>query len=345
MDETTDIPSALGDDTTSLDEAQAEAQADVEAQPSPPASAVLKDRWALALRGISPRKRSKRLLPVALVGVLLVAFSGVLLAGGSGVVPSGSAALAPTATALDTATPTATDTATATATATAKPTATLPPVKYQPPKVVKGGGGTPPPPPPPPGVPAGPSPTGGVPNIGGQVVLVNIAQQWLWIYQDRTLIYDTPVTTGMPELATPTEVFTIRWRETNIWFYSPWPTTSPYYYTPEHIDYAMYFADDGYFIHNASWRQCFGPGTNVPHTCPDGDPETGSHGCVNVPTTAGAWLYAHTHDGATVDIIDLAPPPTPTPTPTQTPTPSPSPVTTDTVPPTDTPSPTGSTTP
>ena len=288
-------------------------------------------------------------MPLALIGVLLVAFSGVLLAEGSGLLPSGSTALAPTATATatatDTATPTATDTATATATATAKPTATLPPVKYQPPKVVTGGGGTPPPPPPAQGVPPGPSPAGGVPNIGGQVVLVNIGQQWLWVYQDRTLIYDTPVTTGMPQLATPTGMFTIRWRETNVTFISPWQYPSPYWYPDEHINYAMYFADNGYFIHDAPWRHCFGPGTNVQHTCPDGTSETGSHGCVNVPTPAGAWLYYHAYDGARVDIINLPPPPTPTPTPTHTPTPSPSPVPTDTVVPTDTPSPDPSTTP
>ena len=60
----------------------------------------------------------------------------------------------------------------------------------------------------------------------------------------------------------------------------------------------MYFADDGYYIHDAPWRYCFGPGTNVPHICSNanGVGETDSHGCVNVPTPAA---HGSTHDAYT----------------------------------------------
>jgi hypothetical protein len=163
----------------------------------------------------------------------------------------------------------------------------------------------PPPPPPPPVVSiyAGtPAPLGGVPNISGDVILVSIAQQWLWAYQDGQPVFATPVTTGMPALRTWPGTFHIMWKVANTTFYSPWPVGSPYYYSPEHVNYAMYYANYGYYIHDAPWRHCFGPGTNVPHTCPDGTQETGSHGCVNVPTPSGAWLYAWTPNGATVVI-------------------------------------------
>lgn len=183
--------------------------------------------------------------------------------------------------------------------------------------------------------PTGPAPIGGIPNISGQLILVNLNQQWLWVYQDRHLVFNTPVTTGMPELATPPGRYSIARRYQNITFISPWPYGSPYYYTPEFIHYAMYFLDYGYYIHDASWRKYFGPGTNVPHTNPDGTTETGSHGCVETSTAAAQWIYANEKDGATIDIVGTtpgAPPPSPTPAPTASPTntpiPAPSPTAT-----------------
>lgn len=151
--------------------------------------------------------------------------------------------------------------------------------------------------------PPRPLPTSGAPSVSGQLILVSLSQQWLWAYANGQLLFDTPVTTGMPGLQTPTGWFSVRYKEQNITFHSPWPPGSPYYYTPEHISYALYFRDYGFYIHNAPRRKQFGPGTNVPHTDPDGTRETGSHGCVNVPLSAGAWLYAWAHDGAKIDIV------------------------------------------
>ena len=223
----------------------------------------------------------------------------------------GKAQIAPTPQPTTTYLPPIVSTATATATQTPSPSPT--PTKAP----VYGPQPTPTPPPP------GPAPIGGVPRVGGELILVSLAQQWLWAYQNGTLLYDTPVTTGMPELPTPDGTYQVEWKETNVTFYSPWPPGSPYYYSPEHINYAMYFADDGYYIHDAPWRPTFGPGTNYPHTDSDGQVRTGSHGCVEVPTPAGAWLYNWAWDGATIVIYGTAPvqaaTPTPTPT-TQSPT-------------------------
>jgi lipoprotein-anchoring transpeptidase ErfK/SrfK len=188
--------------------------------------------------------------------------------------------------------------------------------------------GPPPPAPTPP--PSGPSPAGHPAIPGGEVILVSLSQQWLWAYQNGALLFDTPVTTGMPQLPTPNGTFDVQYHEANVMFYSPWPPSSPYYYAPEHVNYALYFAYDGYFIHDAPWRQRFGPGTNYPHTDPDGAEVTGSHGCVELPTSAMSWLYNWAYDGATILIYGTAPvPPVPTPSPTATPTsppvPTPSP--------------------
>lgn len=190
---------------------------------------------------------------------------------------------------------------------------------------------------------SGPLPVGTVPNIGGQLILVSLSQQWLFAYQDHQLVYRTAITSGMPQLPTPTGAFHVQWHEQNVTFYSPWPIGSPYYYTPEHINYAMYFLDNGYYIHDAPWRETFGYGTNYPHTEPDGTTATGSHGCVNVPTGAMSWIYRWARNGATIVIYGRAyvPPPatatpvkptatTPSAPPTATATPAPVPTDTST---------------
>lgn len=148
-----------------------------------------------------------------------------------------------------------------------------------------------------------PAPAGGAPGLPGQVILVSVTQQWLWAYQDNTLVYATPVTTGQTYLWTPLGVYHIYQKITDTVFYSPWGPDSPYYYTPEHINYAMLFREKGYFLHDAPWRHAFGPGTEDPHTDPDGTYETGSHGCVNMVTGAAAWLYNWAALGTTVDIV------------------------------------------
>lgn len=185
--------------------------------------------------------------------------------------------------------------------------------------------------------PPGPAPVGGVPQVYGQLILVSLSQQWLWAYQDRHLLYDTPMTSGRPDLPTPDGSFYVHYHQYDVMFISPWPYGSPYYYPPEHVNYALYFADNGYYIHDAPWRQVFGPGTNYPHTDPDGTHTNGSHGCVEVPTPAGAWLAHWAQDGAAVVIYGTAPVPPP---PTATPTAQPAATNTPTPAPTDTPTPT-----
>ena len=144
--------------------------------------------------------------------------------------------------------------------------------------------------------PAPPAPS------AAQSIVVSLSKQQLWAYEGNTSVFTTLVTTGMPELPTPTGTFSISEKLTDVTFYSPWPQGSPYYYSPEHINYAMLFLTGGYFLHDASWRTDFGPGTNVPHTV-NGVQETGSHGCVEMPVSSAAWLYNWVRMGAVVKII------------------------------------------
>jgi lipoprotein-anchoring transpeptidase ErfK/SrfK len=149
-----------------------------------------------------------------------------------------------------------------------------------------------------------PTPATAAPTQPGQIILVSRGQQWLWAYQDGHLVFATPVTTGQPDLPTPLGVYRVTLKRANTTFYSPWPKGSPYYYAPLHINYALLFRAGGFYIHDAPWRSAFGPGTNFQRQLPDGTSETGSHGCVNVPTSAGAWLYHWAHIGAQIVIVD-----------------------------------------
>lgn len=149
-----------------------------------------------------------------------------------------------------------------------------------------------------------PDPAVGATITHGQVILVSLSQQWLWAYQDGTLVFSNPVATGRPYLRTPQGIYRVQYKRADTTFYSPWPWSSPFYYSPEHINYALNFRYGGFYIHDAPWRQMFGPGAQDPHTTPDGNVETGSHGCINMTTSAAAWLYQWANVGAAVEIVN-----------------------------------------
>lgn len=167
------------------------------------------------------------------------------------------------------------------------------------------------------------------PATQGRVILVSLSRQQLYAYEDGKLAFTILVETGRPELPTPTGVFQIfdkqcsdrQWNSNEAptylhntqciehngdgyqeTFNSPWPEGSPYWYAPTHINYAMKFRDGGFYLHDAWWHQTFGPGSNEPHKLPNGDWETGSHGCVGMPTTEAAKLYEWAPIGTTVYI-------------------------------------------
>jgi lipoprotein-anchoring transpeptidase ErfK/SrfK len=135
----------------------------------------------------------------------------------------------------------------------------------------------------------------------GKLIVVSLSNQWLIAVENGRRVLDSPVTTGRPELPTPTGTFHIQARYQHYTFISPWSQGSPFYYPPSVVNYALQFRADGYFIHDAPWRSQFGPGTNLPHDDP-GDP-LGSHGCVNVPLSAARALYAWAGLGTTVRIV------------------------------------------
>lgn len=150
--------------------------------------------------------------------------------------------------------------------------------------------------------PVVPVPTGGAPHLAGQVILVSLSQEWLYAYQDGRLVLASPVSSGQPNLRTPTGAFTIHQKIADTMFTSPWPVGSPYYYAPLHVNYGLLFLDGGFYIHDAPWRSTYGPGSENPHVVASGTTETGSHGCVEMPTATAAQLYAWAQLGTMVII-------------------------------------------
>jgi lipoprotein-anchoring transpeptidase ErfK/SrfK len=167
------------------------------------------------------------------------------------------------------------------------------------------------------------------PEATGKVILVSLSRQQLYAYEDGALAFTFTVETGRPELPTPTGVFHVfkkdcsdkRWVSNTAptashnaqcvehqgdgypeVFNSPWPQGSPYWYAPTHINYAMKFREDGYYLHDAWWHSWFGPGSNTPHKLPNGSWETGSHGCVGMTIANAERLYAWVPIGTAVYI-------------------------------------------
>jgi len=131
-----------------------------------------------------------------------------------------------------------------------------------------------------------------VPN--GKVIDVDVTTQSAIFFDDGCIEGSALVTTGRPGLRTPTGAFHIYAKYSPITLISPWPKSSPYYYTPENAAYAMEFLRGGFFIHDAPWEPAsgFGPGSQ--------NGVDASHGCVHIPTPTMAWLYAWSPIGTTV---------------------------------------------
>ena len=131
----------------------------------------------------------------------------------------------------------------------------------------------------------------------GQVLVVSMAEQAMRVYQDGKLIQSFLVTMGRVERPSLPGVWSVLDRLSPTEFHSSDPPDSPYWYPPTHINYAILYHDGGYYIHDAWWRQKFGPGTQFPHDDPSEDPIgalNGSHGCVNMQQDDAGWVFSHT---------------------------------------------------
>lgn len=139
----------------------------------------------------------------------------------------------------------------------------------------------------------------------GKAIIINRADnvQELYAYENGKLVFSTPVTTGSLYLQTFLGTFHVTNKMRDVNLYSPWPKGSPNYYSPEHANYALDY-DGPIYIHDATWRSVFGPGTDRRHYDPVFGWMDGSHGCVNTPLSAAEWLYNWAPVGTLVEVVD-----------------------------------------
>lgn len=143
---------------------------------------------------------------------------------------------------------------------------------------------------------------GGSPSPVGKVIVVSLSHQWLYAYQNGKEVFNAAVMTGRPALPTPAGTYHVFAKLHPTTFYSPWPSSSPYWYPPTYINYALEFREGGFFLHDSWWHSVYGPGTNGWHYDPKYGWQWGSHGCVAMPYSAAAWLYNWAPIGTTVVI-------------------------------------------
>lgn len=129
--------------------------------------------------------------------------------------------------------------------------------------------------------------------MNSKVVVVSLAEQAMRVYDHGKLVNAFQVTTGQPDLPTPSGTWWVEGKKSPTEFKSTAPPNSPDWYPPTPINYAMQFHSNGYFLHDSWWRTEYGPGTNFPHLDPGGTQYSihGSHGCVNMAKDNAAWLY------------------------------------------------------
>ncbi len=127
----------------------------------------------------------------------------------------------------------------------------------------------------------------------GKVLVVSLEEQAMRVYDNGKLVKTILTTTGQPDKPSPPGIWWIESRQTNIVFKSDEPKSSPFWYPDTPIHFGMQYHSNGYFIHDAWWRDDFGPGTQFPHQDPTGDigSGTGSHGCINVSLADAQWIY------------------------------------------------------
>ncbi|MCA1657551.1 MAG: L,D-transpeptidase [Actinobacteria bacterium] len=121
-------------------------------------------------------------------------------------------------------------------------------------------------------------------------ITVSLSRQELVACQGSRVFVDTLVTTGRPELPTPTGRYYVHYKRSPFVMRSTRSRHSRFWYPPSPVRWTLWFRMDGYAIHDAPWRAAYGPGTQ----------RHGSHGCINVPHAAMGQLYPWAPTGTPV---------------------------------------------
>ena len=130
-------------------------------------------------------------------------------------------------------------------------------------------------------------------NMQGKVVVVSLYEQALRTYNNGQLVKAMQVTTGEVKHPSLPGAWTVEQKQSPTKFKSVVPKGDPDWYPDTPIEVAMLYHSGGYNLHDAWWRNDYGPGTQFPHADSSGNQSAfeGSHGCVNVQEDNAHWLY------------------------------------------------------
>jgi hypothetical protein len=124
----------------------------------------------------------------------------------------------------------------------------------------------------------------------GKVMIVSLREQSARFYQDGQFVKAIYLTTGAPDLPSAPGINCASHAVAGQLMVSPDPPGSPDYYTPTPVKYGIYYHNYGLEIHDAWWRNQFGPLTNLPHYDPAAF-NGGSHGCINISKEDMPWVF------------------------------------------------------
>lgn len=138
----------------------------------------------------------------------------------------------------------------------------------------------PPPPPPPPAPPASASASKRPASIpaGTKWIDVNLSRQFLTAYDGDTVFWSGAISSGRAGYETPTGTYSIFTKLRSQDMRGPDPTLPGGEYFQPDVPNVMYFADGGFALHGVYWHNNFGTPM--------------SHGCVGLPLSGAAAIYA-----------------------------------------------------
>lgn len=135
-------------------------------------------------------------------------------------------------------------------------------------------------------------------NALPKLLLTSISARHLWACDGTTLVYQTAVVTGDMNIvadATPVGSFNIYAKETNLHLIGSDSRGS----WNDPVSYWMPFLSNQYGVfglHDATWRAPTDFGNISPYS------DNSSHGCIELPLAAAAWIYNWSDVGTTVTI-------------------------------------------
>ena len=124
-------------------------------------------------------------------------------------------------------------------------------------------------------------------NGGVKRIVVDISDQWLYVYEGGEVVLTVPVTTGRDTFNTPVGIHRVQWKAA---LRTMTGTSNGETWEVPGVPHAVYINNRGVALHGAYWHNLFGSGVRL------------SHGCINLPLEAAALLYDWAAIGTVVEV-------------------------------------------